>query len=249
MSGVTNPQYPITAPFGAAAVSPTDITLPIPGPSQTGVLVGAASFADGFPPATRTDPEYGGVAPYGQDFNGILYMLSQYAMLAQAGQIVPFNAAVATALGGYGVGCVLRSASVSTKFFFNLLDGNTNNPDSVTTGWMVFSPLGSPTLVQSTTLASGTTSDLPLAAGVGFLELNPTAGPADLTGISSANVVEGQILVVSNINGSNLVTMKANDVGSAASARFRLPVDISLPQYSNLTLRHSSTIGLWVPML
>lgn len=247
MSGVATPQYPITEPFGAAAVNPADITLPIPIPSQIGVLVGAASFADGFPAATRTDPESGGVPPYGQDMNGILFMLSQYAALMQAGQTVQFDAAVAAAIGGYAVGAMVQSAVSLTTFFLNVLDGNTNDPDSVLTGWRTYSPLSLATGLQTTVLATGVTSDLPLVAGIGFLDLNPTTGASNLTGIDATNVVDGQLLVISNINGGNAVTLKALDIGSAASARFRLPADITLLQYSNITLRHSSAIGLWVP--
>lgn len=46
---------------------------------------GAASYAQGFPPVTALPLMAGGVAPDRKDFNGILNILSQFAVFAQAG--------------------------------------------------------------------------------------------------------------------------------------------------------------------
>lgn len=211
------------------------------------VTPGQASFDLGFPPITMPDPTASGIPPDGKDMNGILYMLSAHIVWIQAGGCYPFNSNVISVVGGYALGAVIQSAADTSKFFLNVLNGNTNNPDSVITGWVAFSPTSSVVGLQTTVLPSGTSSDLALAAGVAFLDLNPTTGAADLTGIASANAINGQYLTVTNVNGSNLVTLKALDVGSAASARFRLPADITLPQYSNATFRKSSALGLWIP--
>ena len=65
--------------------TPTKITVPfantgskntIPVPSQISVTPGAASYTDGFPPLTMTPKASGGVPPFGQDMNGILYAIT-----------------------------------------------------------------------------------------------------------------------------------------------------------------------------
>lgn len=214
-------------------------------PITPSVTPGAASFDLGFPPLTRTSPSAGGIPPSGKDMNGILYMISAHIAWLQAGGAYVFSADVVSVAGGYRIGAILQSAVTPTTFFLNTVAGNTNDPDSDTTGWIVYSPVGGALDLQATTLAAGTTSDLALGLGVGFLDLNPSAGAADLTGIATANVTDGQFLVITNVNASNAVTLKAFDVGSAPSARFRAPADFTLLQYNSVTFRFSSAVGMW----
>jgi len=134
MSGVAQPVYPIVEPFGKNAGG-TYIQLPIPVPSQIGISNGVASFDDGFVPLNMTAPTSGGVPPEGKQFNGLFYMITQYCALMQAGQVVVFNAAVATAIGGYAIGARVASVSTPGRVWTNLVGGNTNDPDSVQTGW------------------------------------------------------------------------------------------------------------------
>ena len=49
----------------------------IPNASQIAITPGAASYNDGFPPLTRTPVAAGGVPPFGEDMNGILYAMSK----------------------------------------------------------------------------------------------------------------------------------------------------------------------------
>jgi len=248
MSGVANPTYPVTRPFGNPALPPTDAggaTLPIPNDSQVGVLVGAASFEDGFPAATMTDPEAGGQPPYGQDMNGLGYMLSQYAALMQAGQSIVFSAAAAAAFGGYKIGAIVQSAADPTQFFYNTLDGNTNDPDAVNTGWVQFSPLGAPIITQTpAALPAGATNDLAITSRTGFLELSANAAGSDLTGLAGG--FNGQIVVATNVS-VNPLTFKSL-TGSAAGNQFRLPADITVLQYGHITFRKSTALNVWVPM-
>lgn len=208
---------------------------------------GQASFDLGFPPITMPNPGDTGMPPDGKDMNGILHALSAHVAWIQAGGCYPFNAAVISIVGGYKLGAVLQSAVTPTLFFINQADGNANNPDSVVTGWLPYNPASGVIGLQTTVLVPGTTSDLALARGAGFLDLNPTTGAATLTGVAATNVTDGQPLTITNINGFNPVTLKSLDVSSGATARFRLATDITLLQYSGITLRHSSAIGLWVP--
>src|SRR6202044_4157521 len=68
----------IAQPFGFGPANPTYINIPIPVPSQISTTVNAASFTDGFPPSTMTPEASGGLPFFGQDMNGILYMITAY---------------------------------------------------------------------------------------------------------------------------------------------------------------------------
>lgn len=217
----------------------------IPVDSQIGITNGAASFNDGFPPLTRTSPSAGGVPPAGLDVNGILYMISAHTAWLQAGGCYTFSADVVTVAGGYRIGAIVQSVVSPATFFMNTVDGNTNDPDTTPTGWLTYSPVGGALKLQATTLPAGTSSDLALALGIGFLDLNPSAGASDLTGIDATNVTDGQLLVITNVNASNAVTIKAFDIGSAPTSRFRAPADFTLLQYNSVTFRYSSSVGMW----
>lgn len=99
----------------------------IPVASQIGVTPGLASFTDGFPPLTMTPLAAGGVPPYGQDFNGILYFLSAAVRWQQAGGSYAFDSAFSSAIGGYPKGALLRSSD-STAIFMSRVDNNTVDP-------------------------------------------------------------------------------------------------------------------------
>ena len=239
MSGVAAPLYPVVEPFAADAVIVTDVTLPIPVPDQTGVLVGAASFSTGFPPATRTDPEAGGIAPYGQDMNGILYMLSVYCALMQAGQIVPYNAAAAAAFGGYVVGAKIASAAVLGRVWTNYLDANTGDPDIDVTGWAASDPLAS-----GSAPAAGTINNFVLPGFSDYaLDIDTTAGNVDITGFVARR--NGQRIYISNV-GANLLQSLANNAGSLAANRVRAPTDLALVQNQTLTLEYFSALTRWL---
>ncbi len=107
----------------------------IPVASQIGITPGLASFTDGFPPLTMTPLAAGGVPPRGQDFNGILYFLSAAARWGQAGGGYIYDAAFATAVGGYPKGAVLLRADL-LGFWLNTVDNNVTNPDSGGVGWV-----------------------------------------------------------------------------------------------------------------
>ncbi|KVS50712.1 hypothetical protein WK39_28030 [Burkholderia cepacia] len=112
----------------------------IPEASQISVTKGAASFNDGFPPLTMTDPLQGGIPPFGKDMNGVLFALSAIARWSQAGGGYLFDPVFAgnQAVGGYPKSAVLLRADLS-GFWFNTVDNNTTNPDATdgsAQGWM-----------------------------------------------------------------------------------------------------------------
>lgn len=245
MSGIAVPQYIIVEPFGNDATAlpvtqPGAVTLPIPVADQTGVLVGAASFATAFPPATMVDPETeGGVPPFGQDMNGILYMSTAYCAMAQAGQIVNWNADAVAAFGGYAIGAKVASIATPGRVWTNYLDGNVDDPDAVDTGWASSDPL-SATLVP----AAGTFQNVVLPGASDYaIDVDTTAGNVDYGGFVAQR--NGQKLYFSN-TGANLLQFLANAAGSAAANQMRAATDLAVVQNQTLTLQWFSGISRWL---
>lgn len=245
MSGFAPPTFIIVEPFGkdAAALSPSapgGVTLPIPIPDQTAILVGAASFSAGLPPATMSDPESaGGVPPFGQDMNGILYMLSAYCAMLQAGQRCFFNATAAAAFGGYAVGAQVASTVTAGLVFTNVVNGNTNDPDVTPTGWASNIPLLS-TIAPS----AGATNNLVLAGPSDYaLDVSTAAGNVDISGFVAQR--NGQTLYISN-TGANLLQVLANAVGSTAANRVRGPTDFGIVQNQTFTIKYVSALSRWL---
>ncbi len=133
--------------FGTGAGS-SYITNPIPVASQIGVKAGAASYTDGFPPLTMTPASSGGVNPFGQDMNGILYAATANIAALTGGQQYQFSSTYATANGGYALGAILAMAS-GGGYWINQVAGNSNNPDTTapaSSGWAPLSVYGATTL-------------------------------------------------------------------------------------------------------
>lgn len=239
MSGAPTIQYIITEMFGKDAVVGTDITLPIPVPSQISVLVGAASFADGFPPATRVDPEDGGSNVYGQDVGGICAMLSQYCALMQGGQIVPFSAAAATAFSGYAKGAKVASVLTPGLLWTNNLAGNTVDPDVTPTNWIASEPLYA---VLTPTAGAHNNQVLPGASDFA-LDIDTTAGAANFTGFVAQR--DGQKLFIS-ATAANLLQIMALDGGSSAANRIRAASDLGVIQNQTITIQYFASITKWL---
>lgn len=66
-----------------------------------------ASYQEGFPVITQTAIEEGGIPPERNDFNGILYLLSQWQYAFQNGWLPTFNNDVSNAIGGYALNAIL----------------------------------------------------------------------------------------------------------------------------------------------
>lgn len=129
-------------------LSPDKIVLPfadggdkntIPVTSQIGVVDGAPSYEDGFPPLTMIPIEEGGLPPAGQDFNGILNSLSAVARWSAAGGTYTYDAAFASSVhtGGYPFGALIRKEN-GTGFWICTTANTTSNPDTGGTGWQDF---------------------------------------------------------------------------------------------------------------
>ena len=82
-----------------------------------------------------------------------------------------------------------------------------------------------------------------MGADIGFADLN-ASGACIITGITAG--FDGQILTITNLNGSNQITLNALDSTSLPANQFRLPSNVTLVQYQGQTFRYSVTIGCWV---
>jgi hypothetical protein len=234
---MTTPVPPsLVEAFCAAGTVDVDYTV-IPVPSQIGVSPEIASFTTGFPPATRTAKTSGGIPPRGVDVNGILRMATAHNAWVAAGNFYTFNSDVVAVAGGYRLGAILISATDTTRFYQNLVDGNTNNPDSVTTGWKAFSIASVAVDTSAQSPAAGSVV-IAVPNGAGFVDLTPNAGNTTVTNFTGGNI--GDTIVVSNLHASNTLTIQAN-------ANIRMAGDLTLLQNSALSFR-KRTSTQWVAM-
>lgn len=140
----------------------------IPTASQIGITDGAASLTDGFVPLNFQPIASGGIPPFGQDMNGILYEISGWARWVAAGGPVFYDSDFATAIGGYPKGAVLASSVTAGAFWVNGVEANATNPDSGGSNWTLLVPAkaSAAEVIAGTDNAKYIT---PLALGMGVL--------------------------------------------------------------------------------
>ena len=177
----------------------------IPVASQIGIVAGAASLTDGFPPLTRTPLAAGGVPPSGLDMNGIIYELSAILRWANAGAGYVYDGTFAadSNVGGYPKGArVLRSDGLG--YWFNTTDNNTTDPESagaVSAGWV-------PDFTNGVAAVTMTGSNVTLTA----LEYGKPI--IVISGLLTANLnlifpsIAGEWSVINNTTGSFSITCK-----------------------------------------
>lgn len=250
MAGQPDPPD-LAEPFALNAPSCTQAS-PVAGgktfpyPVASSAVSGGASLSTGYGPLNMTIIENGGVPPFGIDENGILYLISSVAAAAGAGQLALYSATLSAAMGGYRQGALLTKADRS-GFWFNLTDGNTSNPDTGGSGWIDYVPGGVDYMAAN--IAAGTTnnwSPTGFNASIGFLDVNPNAGAATLTGLNSSGAINGQTITMSNVNATNSLTLSKLDAGSAAANQFRAFSNFTLLPNQSVQLRYSSGVSLWI---
>ncbi|MEN4544869.1 glycine-rich domain-containing protein [Pantoea agglomerans] len=188
----------------------------IPNDSQIGITAGRASYADGFPPLTRTPLAAGGVPPFGTDFNGVLNDITAALRWSQSGAGYPFNAAFNTAISGYPKGARIPNSTLD-GYWLNTTDGNTASPEvtgAATTGWVPAESYG----VTAITGLSGSSATL--------TTLQAAKETIVLSGTLTSNVnltVPAWIKqwkVINNCNGNFSVTVKTpNGTGVAVPSQ------------------------------
>ncbi|NTI80468.1 glycine-rich domain-containing protein [Rhizobium rhizogenes] len=140
-------KFPI--PFGDAAGGGFIRT--IPEASQIGIIDGAASLTDGFPPLNFLPVGSGGVPPFGQDMNGILNQITQWSQWQGAGGLAVYDSAFSTDIGGYPKGAILASAVAPGVIWMSTADDNTTNPDGLTpANWVAITNRATASTVYST---------------------------------------------------------------------------------------------------
>ena len=154
----------ITTPFAKNGAKNS-----IPDSSQIGITDGLASFTDGFPPLTMTPVSTGGVAPFGQDMNGILFKLSEAVQFQQAGGSFIYDAGFAAAVGGYPIGAIIQ-ASDNSGFWINQTNNNSTSPEAFGAGWLPLEQQGESTVA----LTSGNVTLTALKAAKNVIILTGT---------------------------------------------------------------------------
>lgn len=106
----------------------------------------------GTPQITMTPKEDGGLPPKGQDFNGVLYTLSDHAVQRQNGGQIVFSPDVVAEYGGYAAGSIVQSTD-TLRHFRSLINNNTFNPNTQTISgrWEIYTGAGSVPTASSTT--------------------------------------------------------------------------------------------------
>jgi len=163
---------------------------------------GLASLNNGFPPKTRQALDDDGIPPFGQDMNGILYLVSAINRWQSAGASFVYDADFATDdnVNGYPKGAILLRADGS-GFWVNQTDNNETNPDTGGANWHPINNIG----ITSKTM---TGSNVTLTA------LESAKDVIVISGTLTANVnlifptTVKQWLVVNNTSGAFTLTAK-----------------------------------------
>lgn len=161
-----------------------------------------ASYDAGFPPVTMILKSAGGLPPKGQDMNQILFELSSICRWFTAGALNAFDATFASSIGGYPKASVLVGDDGAT-IYISTIDANSNNPNSVTTGWLNLSK------ITAIAALPGGANKLPYFSGAN------TAAQTDFTDVGRSVVAQTSI--------ANLLTYLGLGDGST------LPVGTPIP--------------------
>lgn len=118
---------------------------------QVGQAIQDFTWVDGTPAVTMIDKADGGLAPKGQDFNGVLNALSEHTVFNQNGGRYKWSQEVIDNYGGYSKDFIIQSDNGVTEFI-SLADNNTINPNTTLgSAWAVYAGEGSIPVASSTT--------------------------------------------------------------------------------------------------
>lgn len=140
---MTNPTL-VTTPFAENGDKNTI-------PQSVGAEPQNATQDEGFPEVTQTPISAGGIPPERKDFNGILNLYGQHIVHLNKGLPYEFDAAFATAIGGYPLHA--RIMLSNGDIVRNTVANNSNNPNSDMTGWVLANNLDN--ILYKTSLTGG----------------------------------------------------------------------------------------------
>ena len=181
-----------------------------------------ASWNAGFGQITMIPIEDGGLAPKGQDFNGIFYSLSDHAVHRQNGQQIIYSQEVVDEFDGYAKNSIIQSND-GLRHYRSLIDNNTTDPNtqSFVNRWEIYTGNGS-IPVASSTIAG-------IVRVVNVLTLTDVA-----VALSAAQGKVLKDLVDLKLNASdvvnNLVTTATNRALSAAQGKVLQDTKLNISQ-------------------
>lgn len=104
-------------------------------PPTANPATGNAGYDQGFPAINMVAKEAGGIPPFGQDFNGIFYDVTNILRYMQAGGRPTFSAELSAAIGGYPKSALVLGDDGITAYR-NTIASNTSNPNAGGAGWV-----------------------------------------------------------------------------------------------------------------
>lgn len=170
----------------------------IPETSQIGIVDGRASFPDGFVPLNGTPKAAGGIPPFKQDMNGILYAITNALKWVCSGGLFKRDATFQTDIGGYPQGAILLKSD-NSALWFSTADNNATNPDAGGAGWLSIDPrlyavaAGTTTAYTATFSSSFTTvtDDLIVYVNTTSVGTNTTSTPTfSANGLTPRTIVK-----------------------------------------------------------
>jgi len=137
---------PIFIPIAFAA---NGLKNPIYKTRQVGQPIEDFTWNEGAPQVTMTPKEDGGLAPKGQDFNGVLNAMCEHNVFSQNGGRYKWSQETIDNYGEYQEGAIVQSDDNKKEFICT--SNNTNNPNENMQGWSIYTGQGSIPIASSTT--------------------------------------------------------------------------------------------------
>lgn len=168
-------------------------------PAASDPLTGLAGYDQGFTAINMTPKTAGGIPPFGQDFNGVFFAVTEALRYLETGALFPYDGTFATAVGGYPLGALLQRTD-GYGLWRNTSADNTTDPEAFGAGW---APEG-----------AGITSVAMSNANVTLTALQAARDIVIITGALTANLnlvfptYQKQWLVVNDATGAFSVTAK-----------------------------------------
>jgi hypothetical protein len=150
-------------------------------------------------------PEVSGGLPFfGQDMNGILWMISAYCANFAAGAFSTYNSTLATDISGYPSGAVLVNAN-GTGLWYNQSNGNSTDPDTSSfANWLAAACVGS----FFVSLAATNVTLTGLQAAVSLIVLTGTL--TSNVSVALPTLVGQQWVIANTCTGAFTVTVKTS---------------------------------------
>lgn len=186
----------VSVPF---AVSGLKATIPASSNNTTG----RAGYDQGFPAINMTAKTAGGIPPFGQDFNGILYDVTLALRYMEAGSGFVYDSTFSTAIGGYKSGAMIPRTD-GAGFWLATTDAVTTDPEAAgadAAGWRPVATAGT----AAVTMTNANVTLTPLQWGKPIIVITGTL-TANLNLIFPA--MPGQWTVLNSTTGAFTITCK-----------------------------------------